>query len=621
MKTIYVNINKVNGKVQYLTSILPSVNENKLPEIPSNTILCKTLTGTGATYSEIKALRNSIIIEPNVPPITGKCSQAKHKSDNMFGVHEGVSVEKIARYILKSVRSKKHIKILTTPESYIKVKHAFESVDMDIYFACFLLFDECHKLVKDVDFRPDIALPIDDFFMFREKAFVSATPIIPKDKRFEEQEFKIIKVCPTFDYKNLINLIPTNNVLETVKRILPTVKSTQNTERSICFFINSTDIIYQCITKLGIEDDSMVFCADKSVDKLKGYGFKHASSKWNPSLMKRYNFFTSRFNAAFDAELEEKPDIIFISEVYFAEYSMVDPNIDAVQAIGRFRNGISSVTHIFNTNNNLPVRNEEGIREYISGSRAAYMTLKNIYDVANSIESRRAYLDALNILPYKKLLGRDGKEDAFSIENYVDEALLKSAYNNVEAVVNKYEDSQFIPQLSSNPNEFYYLFGEYERLKLTNKVSSIKDKRKEIVKQLTNLEGELLSDMLMEYKKDLKAADPFIFDAFETVGKEVIEQNNYSYKKINEAMILKRYREQVNGTTFLSLVYNSFQVGKKYPNEFIKAELTRLYEQVDISPMKHITAQSIKRFFKKDNTFIYKKGKSIRAMLLKERKI
>ena len=619
MKTIYVNINKVNGKVQRLTDILPLVNENRLPEIPSNTILCKTLTGTGATYSEIKASRNSIIIEPNVPPITGKCSQIKHAADNLFGVHEGVSVEKIARYILKSVRNKRYIKILTTPESYMKVKEAFENADMDIYFTCFLLFDECHKLVKDVDFRPDIALPIDDFFMFQEKAFVSATPIIPKDMRFKEQGFKMIKVCPTFDYKHSINLIPTNNMLETVKRMLPTVINSQDTERSICFFINSTDIIYQCITKLGIEDNSMVFCADKSVDKLKGYGFNHASSKWDASMMRRYNFYTSRFNAAFDAELEEKPDIIFISEVYFAEYSMVDPNIDAVQAIGRFRNGISSITHIFNTNNDLPIRNEEGIREYVDGCKSAYTTLRKIYEVANSIESRRAYLDALNILPYNKLLGRDGQENAFSIENYVDEALLKSTYNNVEAVVNKYKDSQFIPQLPSNPNEYNYPFGEYEQFKLISKVGSIKDKRKEIVEQLTNLEGTFLSDMLMEYKKDLKAADSFIVEAYETVGKEVIELNNYSYKKINEAMILKRYREQFTGTTFLTLVHNSFQVGRKYPNEFIKAELTRLYEQVDISPMKHITARSIKEFFEVGDTFIYKGGKSIRATLLKER--
>ena len=60
MKTISIKQNEL-GKVQYLTEVLP--------EIPTNTILYKKLTGLGATYGEIKAKRNSIIIEPNVPVI------------------------------------------------------------------------------------------------------------------------------------------------------------------------------------------------------------------------------------------------------------------------------------------------------------------------------------------------------------------------------------------------------------------------------------------------------------------------------------------------------------------------------------------------------------------------
>lgn len=54
---------KANGKIQYLTEILP--------EIPTNTILYKKLTGLGATYGELKAHRNSVIIEPNKPVISG----------------------------------------------------------------------------------------------------------------------------------------------------------------------------------------------------------------------------------------------------------------------------------------------------------------------------------------------------------------------------------------------------------------------------------------------------------------------------------------------------------------------------------------------------------------------
>ena len=147
MTTQIIQINKnENGKIQYLTEVLPM--------IPTNTILYKTLTGLGATYGELKTDRNSIIIEPNVPVIVGKCNDPKHKEDNLFGVYEGVYTEDVIKYLEKS--ADKRTKILTTPESFQKVKDAFELMDMDIYGTCFLLFDECHKIVKDADYRSDI---------------------------------------------------------------------------------------------------------------------------------------------------------------------------------------------------------------------------------------------------------------------------------------------------------------------------------------------------------------------------------------------------------------------------------------------------------------------------------
>ena len=150
MNTTYIKIEKKhNGKIQYLTEVLP--------QIPTNTILYKKLTGLGATYGELKADRNSIILEPNVPVIKGKCKDPKHKNDNLFGVYENVTVEKIVKYLQAS--KEKHIKLLSTPESFSKIKTAFEELDMDIYSTCYLLFDECHKIVKDVDYREDITLP------------------------------------------------------------------------------------------------------------------------------------------------------------------------------------------------------------------------------------------------------------------------------------------------------------------------------------------------------------------------------------------------------------------------------------------------------------------------------
>ena len=579
MNTQIIQINKnENGKIQYLTEVLPM--------IPANTILYKTLTGLGATYGELKADRNSIIIEPNVPVIVGKCNDPKHKGDNLFGVYEGVYTEDVIKYLDKSADKK--TKILTTPESFHKVKDAFELMDMDIYGTCFLLFDECHKIVKDADYRSDITLPFDDFFLFNEKALVSATPISFSDPRFESQKFQTIKIEPTFEYKLPIKLIHTNNVLEQLKRELDKLDTT------ICFFINSTDMIHSFIKQLDIENESTVFCAKKSVEKLKSKKFKQAFEQWSKSQMKKYNFFTSRFYNALDIELEIKPTVIMISEVYFSEYSMIDPHTDAIQAIGRFRNGVNSVYHIFNTNPNLPVRTKEEVDIYLQVSKEVYNKIKTFYDCATSEEARNAYREALKVLPFNKMLDKEGRENFFAIDNYVDEALLKSSYNEKEELIASYKRN---PLFDLDVESAYFPFGDFERLKKESKYASLKDKRKEVVHQLELLKGDDETEMIRNYKNELRQADPFIYEAYEEIGKEMIESLDYSVKRIKEAMILKQYREKTEGTEFIQLIKNSFKVGQRYTKKYIKEELTRIYALTGVTPQKTITGQSIIEFF------------------------
>lgn len=579
MNTQIIQINKnENGKIQYLTEVLPM--------IPANTILYKTLTGLGATYGELKADRNSIIIEPNVPVIVGKCNDPKHKGDNLFGVYEGVYTEDVIKYLEKSADKK--TKILTTPESFHKVKDAFELMDMDIYGTCFLLFDECHKIVKDADYRSDITLPFNDFFLFNEKALVSATPISFSDPRFESQKFQTIKIEPTFEYKLPIKLIHTNNVLEQLKRELDKLDTT------ICFFINSTDMIHSFIKQLDIENESTVFCAKKSVEKLKSKKFKQAFEQWSKSQMKKYNFFTSRFYNALDIELEIKPTVIMISEVYFSEYSMIDPHTDAIQAIGRFRNGVNSVYHIFNTNPNLPVRTKEEVDIYLQVSKEVYNKIKTFYNCATSEEARNAYREALKVLPFNKMLDKEGRENFFAIDNYVDEALLKSSYNEKEELIASYKRN---PLFDLDVESAYFPFGDFERLKKESKYASLKDKRKEVVHQLELLKGDDETEMIRNYKNELRQADPFIYEAYEEIGKEMIESLDYSVKRIKEAMILKQYREKTEGTEFIQLIKNSFKVGQRYTKKYIKEELTRIYALTGVTPQKTITGQSIIEFF------------------------
>lgn len=572
---------KSNGGIPYLTEVLPM--------IPTNTILYKKLTGLGATYGELKADRNSIIIEPNKPVICGKCKDSKHKDDNLFGVSEGVYTDNIIAYIERSIKQKKHFKILTTPESFHKVQEAFDEMEIDIRFNCFLLFDECHKIIKDVDFRNDIALPMDFFFECEQKALVSATPIEFTDPRFEEQNFQTITIVPTFDYAKEINIHVTNNLLQTAKEML----SQDKTEKYF-IFCNSTDTIYALMQQLDLLNESAAFCSDKSVDKLKDLKFNNASDVWNEDIMKRYNWLTSRFYNAVDIELEEKPTVLLLTDCYFTEYTVFDPNTDVIQCVGRFRNGVSSIHHISNTNRNFMVRSKDELKGYITCSREIYDMLQNLYNYATTISTKDAYRAAVDTLPFTKLLDINGKVNYFAIDNYVNAELVKGYYQCADNLWNIYKicDAFIINHYSIED----YKLGDYERLQRTNKSISIKEKRKIMVQQLELL-GDCQTEMEWQFKRDLEQTDSFIVEAYNKIGKEKIENLKYNRKKIKEAMILADYHKKATGTEVLLFIANSFEVGKWYTAKYIKEELTRIFNLVGLNPKKAITSHTINDFF------------------------
>lgn len=584
MKTLELKIERTKkGKIQYLTEILP--------EIPTNTILYKKLTGLGATYGELKSKRNSVIIEPNKPVIEGKCKDPKHKKDNLFGVSDGVYTDDVVSYLERSIKQKKNFKILTTPESFRKVQDAFEAMEMDIRYECFLLFDECHKIVKDVDYRTNITLPMDFFFECRNKALVSATPIQFTDPRFEEQNFQQIIITPTFEYTRELNLHITNNVLPTMRETLNCLKAEN---KSVFIFCNSTDTIYAMMKQLNLLEESAVFCSQKSVNKLKDLKFKNASEQWENKKMKKYNWLTSRFYNALDIELEEKPVVVMLTDCYLAEYSMIDPYTDAIQIVGRFRNGVSTIYHITNTNHNLPVRSKDEIKGFLECSKDIYQKMQTFYKTATNKNAKEAYRAALDCLPFNRMLDVNKKINYFAIDNYIDEELLKSNYHDDKELSKAYSDCDSFIVFTKTSS---YKLGDYERLKVSNKSQSLKEKRKMIVELLDGL-GECATEMEMEFKRELFHADPFIVDAYDTIGKAKIESLHYSHKKIQEAIIFFRYHEKSTGTEVIRLIKNSFQAGKWYSASYIKKEIKRIYGILCITPPEAVTSHTIKEFFR-----------------------
>ena len=599
--TTHIWLRMIDGKPQRLNEVLP--------EIPTNVILNKTVTGCGATYTEIKTYRNSIIVEPNRPVIYGKCAQAKHKDDNLKGVYQGVFQKDIVKYLEKTRREGKFIKIMTTPESFPKVQDALEEMDIDIRFECFVLFDECEKLTKDCDYRQDITLPMDLFFECQNKAMVSATPITElTDPRFKS--FKEIKIEPTYNYKHELNLLTTNNVLQVFKGV---ISSMLRAEKPLFIFINSTDMIHTLMNKLSLVEQSAVFCSEKSVDKLKQLKFKAAYEDWDNAKMKQVNWMTSRFYSALDIELDEQPNVLMITDVYIAQWTMFDPFTDSVQVVGRFRNGVSSFTHISNYDYRIPYHARLFFQAKCECDKSIYESMTTFYKDAPTDEYRAAYYDVLQVLPYKKFLKEDGQVNYFKIDNYIDEELTKVYYGGSKRLFKAYEQGKHFNVKFDNIKPFKA--GDFERLRIEDKSISLKEKRKRIIEQLEML-GKCETEADMQYKRDLRTADAFIVDAYDQIGKSDIEKYKYSVTKIKEAIIFKCHREKSSSRDVLELINLRFKEGLWYSRKYIKTNLDEIYTKMEIPRPRAVTSGNICEYF----TAVEKNKKNSKGYLLLTRK-
>lgn len=547
---------------------------NVLSEIPTDCILSKRVPGCGATTLELKTNRNSIIIVPNVPVIQSK----EKKEPYPKGVYEDVTVSEVVTYLKENIR----YKIMTTPESFGKIKVACEKCNINIYSEFFLLMDECHQLVKDVDYRNFIVLPMADFFKFKNKAMVSATPLGFSDPRLKK--FETLEVRADYNYQQEITVI---NAYNTTKAIGEYIESHQN--GTVCFFVNSITQIYSIMRHFKLLEDSTVYCAPKSVTKLReGYDFTNAYKEWSAETMKRYNFFTGRFFSAFDLELTYKPDLVMITDPYISPYTMLDVDTDCIQICGRFRRGINSATHIYRVNPEICVRSKEQVEQDIHDLEIGYNTLRRYYSNADSREDRMAFGQVIDIHPFRKYLYPDLTKNWFRIDCKVNEVLVEGRYKSEQTMTDWYNDCHYFTptfeECNSNEND--------EKMKIIMSARTVRDKRKKMVEILSQFE-QPLSENAFDFINKIRKIDPLIVEAFEKLGRKEIEEQNYNQQRINEKLILK----QRKCNRAIRLIKNSFKVGNSYTNDYIKDELTRIFDMLQIHPERTIKGSMIKDYF------------------------
>lgn len=530
-------------------------------EIPTNTILNKVMTGCGATWMEIHSARHSIIIEPNVPVIIGK--KAQH--DFLFAVYEGTTREDVSAYL--SGEEDGYRKIITTPEGFDKkVLPAMYELGISVYEDYFLLFDECEKPIQDVGFRGDIYLPVEDFFKFKGKAMVSATPIIPSDPRFEEQGFEMVRIVPTYDYCKDLTVVITNNTVRVLRKLL---ERYHKAGEKVCIFFNSTDTTLSLIQTLKLQGRCKVFCSEKSVRKLKREGFTEVSD--NLTELAEVNFFTSRFYSAVDIKLDYQPNVIVLTDVFHAPYSMIDPQTEVVQAIGRFRNGVAKLHHVTNTCNQLACLPHETLLQQLESKEAIYNKVAAIPTV-NEIE-KEALLEAVGGMDYKRFVTRDGKRNYFMWDNAWEDEKIRAYYKYPSAVKAAYKDAPFHAKFAK------YNVDITDEDRLRRKQAGLKSMSalwKEVVEQLDRLRAANPNAEPSYMLDELGEEFVTMVKAHTILGAKRIETLGYDRRKIEAALGSVEENQLLTSEKMQQTVYARYHTEDIVPANEVNAFMRQL---------------------------------------------
>lgn len=515
-------------------------------------------------------------------------SKAKvHK--NSLAIYKGVSVRQITDFLEKN--QDKHYKLLTTPEGFTKIKEAMLAVNIDMYTECFILFDECEKLVQDVHYRDSIREPMNDFFHFQHKALISATPIVPeKDNRFDS--FMRVLIQPDYEYRQKLKLITTNNVLETLQEVIEAKRGT------VCIFCNSIDSIdsfYRLIPELN---NACTFCSEDGQYKL-WKGNRRKKSMMITEL-ERYNFFTSRFYSAVDIICKNPPHVILISDLHGATQSVIDPTTEAIQIIGRFRGGVNTVTHIASIRPDLECMSTNEIDNWIQGASHIFNGWKTQLAQTSNIGERTLLQEAIGENSYLPYLDANGKPDPFLIANLYEKEQVKRLYTSTVLLCSVYQQTDYF---IFSHEERLMPVSDNERMAIQHRLA--KKKRAElIVRKLEEMEKmSRTTDKKVQkrYQRMLgnlltTTNDRYIYDCFCRFGGDFIRESDYNENKLRTALNVSSEHTIKQPGQMRSSIQRTFPIGSELSVQEVKSMLKQVYKKMGLNTGRGITTKELEQY-------------------------
>lgn len=439
-----------------------------------------------------------------------------------------------------------------------------------------MLFDECERTIQDVAFRSTIINPIDHFFRYRNKAMVSATPIIPSDPRFEQQGFRMIVFKPDYDYKHTLHLIHTNNTPLALRK---EIERRMKAGDKVCIFFNAVESIGRLILTYDIKDCTNIYCGEDGVKTLKAEGFSNAFSSLTPLAPR--NFFTSRFYSAVDIDVEptDKVSVIMVSDYSLGRYSLIDPTTEAVQIVGRFRAGVEYICHIINTSNSPECVGVENVKERLNGGENVYNAISQI--TPSSFYESSALTQALERMDYSRFVESDGSRNHFMWDNATNEEGVRSYYEQFSVIEEVYKHHFKVNVASS-----MHKYGSNSPLKKAEKITTADD----VLRVLT----EYYSQHTQHEAEESVAT---MLDTLRTFGADYVKEKGYDFDRLKSTAKQKNREEQFDSDEAFGYIYSHIKRGDTISISKANGIVANMVEVLSIPYTKNITTSLLKRYF------------------------
>lgn len=571
--------------------------------IPNNAFIDKGRTGIGGTTMELEALRPSIIVMNRVTAIIEKGKKMNTDAGCMvvLPVYEDHnSKDYIKAYLQSDVPDKK---ILVTPESFDKVMAAAEELGMtkEITETYFLLVDEQHSFIIE-SYRENILKVFDYFWNFKNKALISATPIIPSDPRFQELDYHNIMFHERT--LNTVTLVDSKSPTATLRYII------SNREYSDCnlhIFYNSVTGIAETVNAMGLSDCN-IFCAEneRNKDKLgEAERFFNANLPSKDEKYKKVNFYTSKYLESWDMEDKEKTVFVMVTDIHH-KHTLLTVREQLVQCIGRLRN-TEQLQQIIHVTNHRSVAN---IEEYDKIHGHFSHLFQNVIKGVNAfLELGMAQTDFIKRFVGSFAVWINGGRYRFD-PNKCDQVIhglySNQIYNHIRYIEREWRNTLYEPI----PVSHEINVGDLNRVNITNGRTA-KARFEQRIAKIHAAKQDFDKDMFhfgtTEWEK-YQELYPDECRIYETLGIDNIRVLGYSQSNIKKAMILASAAQTEE--KLMMLVNDAFSVSQFYSNIEIKAVLQRLYDELDIKDVgrnqrlikRTATATHIRNWFEVSQT-------------------